>query len=305
MDIPFTKMHGLGNDFMVIDNRSESYDLDATTIRRWSNRFTGIGFDQLLMVQEPSVEGALFDYRIFNADGAEVEHCGNGARCFARYVTDRGMTDATLIPVNTSGGLITLQLLDNGEVTVAMGVPNFTPVNIPLNADAESLQYHLTLSELCATTVIPANEESQSSAANDLMTQSNEDLGSVYFGSVSIGNPHAVILVDDVDTAAVETLGPLIETHAAFPSGVNVGFLQILTDNEVRLRVFERGVGETQACGTGACAAVAVGVRQGLLQRRVAVKLRGGKLTIVWPENNKTIEMTGPCSTVFEGQTRM
>jgi len=293
MDVPFTKMHGLGNDFMVIDNRSESYQLTPEIIRRWSNRQLGIGFDQLLMVQEPSVEGALFDYRIFNADGLEVEHCGNGARCFARYVTDRGMTEATSIPVNTAGGLLTLRLLDNGEVTVDMGVPNFIPETIPLLADAEHLQYVLNLSENIATN------------AGELTLQNNAQLKQANFGSVSIANPHIVLLVDDVDTAAVETLGPMLESHKVFPSRVNVGFMQVLTDTDVRLRVYERGVGETQACGTGACAAVAVGVRQKLLQRKVTVNLRGGKLTIVWPENNKTIEMTGPCSTVFEGQTRM
>ena len=293
MDIPFTKMHGLGNDFMVVDNRAESYQLTPEIIRRWSNRRFGIGFDQLLMVQEASVDDALFDYRIFNADGLEVEHCGNGARCFARYVTERGLTDETTIPVNTSGGMITLKLLDNGEVTVAMGIPNFIPEKIPLLADAEHLQYVLSLSEELATD------------AGKLVTQSNTEQDPAYFGAVSIANPHAVLLVDDVDSAPVETLGPILEKHSVFQSRVNVGFMQVLTDTDVRLRVFERGVGETEACGTGACAAVAVGVRQKLLQRKVTVNLRGGKLTIVWPENNKTIEMTGPCSTVFEGQTRM
>ena len=293
MDVPFTKMHGLGNDFMVIDNRSESYQLSADVIRRWSNRHTGIGFDQLLMVQEASVDGALFDYRIFNADGLEVEHCGNGARCFARYVADRGMTDATSIPVNTTGGLLTLRLLDNGEVTVDMGVPNFLPEEIPLLADAEHLQYVLQWSEKTAT------------KSDNTITQKNDEDHQVHFGAASIGNPHAVVLVEDVDTAAVEKLGPMLESHPVFPSRVNVGFLQVLTDTDVRLRVFERGVGETEACGTGACAAVAVGIRQKLLQREVTVSLRGGALKIVWPENNKTIEMTGPCSTVFEGQTRM
>jgi len=286
-------MHGLGNDFMVIDNRSESYQLNADIIRRWSNRRTGIGFDQLLMVQEPTVDNALFDYRIFNADGLEVEHCGNGARCFARYVSDRGMTDATSIPVNTCGGLIKLRLLDNGDVSVDMGVPNFIPTNIPLLADAEHLQYVLPLSQALATD------------AGEIAKQRSTELKQVNFGSVAIGNPHAVLLVDDVDTAAVEKLGPVIENHTVFPSRVNVGFMQVLTETEIRLRVFERGVGETDACGTGACAAVAVGVRQSLLQREVTVSLRGGSLKILWPENNITIEMIGPCSTVFEGQTRM
>jgi len=301
MDVPFTKMHGLGNDFMVIDNRSDSYELTPDIVRKWANRFTGIGFDQLLMVQEPSVEGALFDYRIFNADGDEVEHCGNGARCFARYVTDRNMTDATSIPVNTQAGIITLRLQDNEEVTVEMGVPDFSPKNIPLIADAEHAQYQLVLSG------------DEASKSDSLVTEHFKNLSDsnhwvdqpVHFGSVNIGNPHAVLLVNDVESSPVKELGALIEKHNVFPERVNVGFMQLLTDTEVQLRVFERGVGETQACGTGACAAVAVGVQQGLLQRDVAVNLQGGKLRIVWSENHKSIEMTGPCSTVFEGQTRM
>lgn len=295
MDIPFTKMHGLGNDFMVVDNRSGSYQFSREMICRWSNRYTGIGFDQLLVVQEPSVDGALFDYRIFNADGDEVEHCGNGARCFARYVHDRGMTDESSIPVNTSGGMITLRLLDNGEVTVAMGVPNFEPEKIPFKADGKHKQYQLNLAEPLATAA--------QGAITSNIQQGTDKL--VYFGAVSIGNPHAVLLVDNVDTAPVDILGPVLERHEAFPARVNVGFLQTLTPQDVRLRVFERGVGETKACGTGACAAVAVGIQQGLLQRDVSVTLLGGTLNIVWPENNKPIEMTGPCSTVFEGQTRM
>jgi len=291
MDVPFTKMHGLGNDFMVIDNRSQSYELTADVIRRWSNRKTGIGFDQLLMVQEASVSDALFDYRIFNADGGEVEHCGNGARCFARYVSERGMTSESIIPVNTSAGLITLQLMENSDVKVLVGIPEFTPSAVPLVADTESAIYELKLNEAKANSV------------KTLSINSSDELERVTFGAVAIGNPHAVLRVNDVNTAAVETLGPKLESHAVFPARVNVGFMQILTDEHIRLRVFERGVGETYACGTGACAAVATGVRQGLLQRQVTVSLCGGNLNIVWPENNKTIEMTGPCSTVFEGQT--
>jgi len=201
------------------------------------------------------------------------------------------MTDAREIPVNTSAGLITLRLVDNGDVTVNMGIPTFVPADIPLHADAESDQYSLLLS-------------GNQALATDTMIQQSRTVGdSVCFASVAIGNPHAVLQVSDVDSAPVEELGPLLESHTVFPSRVNVGFMEVLTDSEVKLRVFERGVGETDACGTGACAAVATGIRQGLLQRQVTVALRGGKLTIVWPENNKTIEMTGPCSTVFEGQT--
>ncbi len=293
MDIPFTKMHGLGNDFMVIDNRAGSYELQADTIRRWANRYTGIGFDQLLMVQEASVDGAQFDYRIFNADGGEVEHCGNGARCFARFVYDRGFTQDTTIPVNTSGGLITLRLLDDGDVTVDMGVPEFAPMNIPLQSESEHAQYELLF------------KNNAPIAAAGGVVQPVDERARAYFGSVSLGNPHAVLWVDDINTAPVAEIGTALQSHSVFPAGVNVGFMQRLSDSEIKLRVFERGVGETQACGTGACAAVAVGVRQGLLQRQVSVTLLGGTLKLLWPENNKTIEMTGPCSTVFEGQTRM
>ncbi len=301
MDVPFTKMHGLGNDFMVIDNRSNSYTLNSAVIKKWSDRNTGIGFDQLLMVQEPSVEGALFDYRIFNADGDEVEHCGNGARCFARYVTDRNMTDATSIPVNTMAGIITLRLQDNEEVTVDMGIPNFSPANIPLKADAEYLQYQLDISKSNAIQSNSIITENFINAGNDVLPTNQL----MHFGSVNIGNPHAVLWVKDVHTAPVNLWGAALENHPVFPARVNVGFMQLLTDQEVQLRVFERGVGETKACGTGACAAVAIGIQQGILQREVAVNLLGGKLRIVWPKNHKSIEMTGPCSTVFEGQTRM
>jgi len=311
MDVPFTKMHGLGNDFMVIDNRSDSYEFTASIIKKWSDRKTGIGFDQLLVVQEPSVEEALFDYRIYNADGGEVEHCGNGARCFARYVTDRKMTDKTSIPVNTQAGIITLRLQDNEEVTVEMGVPNFRPANIPLLTDAklntelgvgaDHGQYQLLLSadKASKSDSIVTEHFANLSDANYLKSEP------IHFGSVSIGNPHAVLWVDDLDSTPVKELGSQLERHSVFPERVNVGFIQLLTDSEVQLRVFERGVGETKACGTGACAAVAIGIQQGILQREVAVNLQGGKLNIVWSENHKSIEMTGPCSTVFEGQTRM
>jgi len=322
MDVPFTKMHGLGNDFMVIDNRSDSYDLTTDVIRKWSDRNTGIGFDQLLMVQEPSVEGALFNYRIFNADGDEVEHCGNGARCFARYVTDRKMTTETSIPVNTQAGIITLRLQDNNEVTVEMGVPNFTPDDIPLLVDAKTKteterlisaeqhkQYQLLLSAGSAS----GSVSGITTNSNSIVTERFANLSDtehlknhpIHFGSVSIGNPHAVLWVDDLNSTPVKELGSQLERHSVFPQRVNVGFMQLLTDAEVQLRVFERGVGETKSCGTGACAAVAIGIQQGILQREVAVNLQGGKLKIVWSENHKSIEMTGPCSTVFEGQTRM
>jgi len=269
-------MHGIGNDFMVIDNLSGEVVLDATQIMALSDRRTGIGFDQLLVVEKPSIDGVEFDYRIFNADGAEVEHCGNGARCFARFVSDKGLTRSSNIRVNTTGGVLTLQLQEDGLVTVQMGVPDFYPAHIPFLATGESNHYAIEVGDQ-----------------------------TLQVGAVAIGNPHVLIQVDDVDTAPVETLGPLLESHERFPNRVNVGFLQLINSGNIRLRVFERGVGETRACGSGACAAVAIGIRQGLLDKTVNVTLSGGPLKIVWEECNKSIEMTGACSTVFEGHTRM
>ena len=274
--VAFTKMHGLGNDFMVIDNLSQSLELNQERIRGWSDRQTGIGFDQLLVVNPPSVSEAQFDYQIFNADGAEVEHCGNGARCFARFVVDKGLTQDHSIKVMTQGGLLTLDLQSNGEVTVRMGIVNFKPEHIPFTAEIESYFYDLDVA------------------------------GDTYkVGSASIGNPHVLLQVDDIDQADVEGLGPLIERHERFPNRVNVGFMKIIDRKRIYLRVFERGVGETRACGTGACAAVAIGHQQGLLDKTVTVTLPGGDLLVHWPNENTSIEMTGPCSTVFEGHTRM
>lgn len=274
--LSFTKMHGLGNDFIVVDNLSGSVSLAPERIRRLSDRHTGIGFDQLLIVEKPSIAAAEFDYRIYNADGAEVEHCGNGARCFARFVHEKGLTDNRTIAVNTAGGLIELQLRDDGDVTVQMGVPNFIPDKVPFLADSESLYYDMDV-----------------------------DGRTVKVGVASIGNPHVLLSVDDIDTADVATLGPQLESHARFPRRVNVNFMQIIDRGSIRLRVFERGVGETRACGSGACATVAIAHRQGLLDDRVVVELPGGKLDIYWPDASASVEMTGPCSTVFEGQTRM
>ena len=274
--LQFTKMHGLGNDFMVVDNLSGEVLLGADRIKALADRYTGVGFDQLLVIEKPTTAEAEFDYRIYNADGSEVEHCGNGARCFARYVTDKGLTSSARINVNTIGGQLTLILNDNELVTVQMGVPDFNPANIPFKASEESPYYAI---EVNNTTI---------------------DVG-----AVAIGNPHVVLQVNDTDTAQVETLGPLLELHERFPKRVNVGFMQLIDRGNIRLRVFERGVGETLACGSGACAAVAIGIRQGLLDKTVNVSLSGGPLKIVWEESNKSIEMTGACSTVFEGQTRM
>ncbi len=216
----FTKMHGLGNDFMVIDNRAQNVELTANRIRSWSDRHTGVGFDQLLIVEPPSDPAAQFDYRIFNADGGEVEHCGNGARCFARFVLDRGLTRDRVIQVNTSNGLITLEALDNGDVTVQMGMPTFEPGSVPF--------------------IGPYNDGKVPWAD---LTVGDEQ---VTVGVAGIGNPHLVLLVDDVDRAEVERLGPLLESHPRFPNRVNVGFLQIVDSTRARLRVYERGVGETR-----------------------------------------------------------
>jgi len=273
---PFTKMHGLGNDFMVIDNLGGDIQLSADEIRRFANRRMGVGFDQLLIVEKATVEGAEFDYRIYNADGGEVEHCGNGARCFARFVIDRGLTQSKAIDVNTANGIITLIPQADGQVTVSMGVPKFAPVDVPFVADFESPFYDLEVN------------------------------GTVFkVGAASIGNPHVLIEVQDLVSTDVVGLGPAIETHQRFPKRVNVSFMQRHNKSHISLRVFERGVGETLACGTGACAAVAIAHRQGLLDNQATVTLSGGDLQIVWPSTDASIEMTGPCSTVFEGHTRM
>ena len=274
--VPFTKMHGLGNDFIVIDNRDGAVEFKAERIAELGDRRTGIGFDQLLVIESPTVASAEFDYRIFNANGGEVEHCGNGARCFARYVIDKGLTANQVIPVNTAGGLLVLKVLENNDVTVEMGVPVFTPQSIPFKADAEQNIYEIEV-----------------------------DGANLKVGAAAISNPHVLLQVDNIETAPVETIGPLLECHERFPNRVNVGFMQIVDRKNVFLRVFERGVGETRACGTGACAAVAIGHKQGLLDKTVNVTLPGGTLKIEWKDLLTSIEMTGACSTVFEGHIRM
>ena len=275
--VEFTKMHGLGNDFMVIDNLKSHLQLDSGIIQQWADRHTGIGFDQLLVVNAPTADTAEFDYQIFNADGDEVEHCGNGARCFAKFVSDRQLTKNTSIDVNTLLGVITLQLQDDDQVTVLMGTPQFVPEKIPFIADVQSDFYALEL---------PGEHRLE-------------------VGAASIGNPHVLLRVDDVSIADVQGLGAAIERHVRFPNRVNVGFMQIINRQHIKLRVFERGVGETLACGTGACAALAIAHKQGLLDKSAIVSLPGGDLKIHWPNTKASIEMTGPCSTVFEGQIKM
>jgi diaminopimelate epimerase len=277
MQFEFTKMHGIGNDFVVIDAVNQDIHLDPEQVRFIADRHFGVGCDQLLLVERPTVEAAEFRYRIFNADGGEVQQCGNGARCFARFVHDKGMTSSTTIPVETAGGMIYLALEADGQVTVDMGVPSFDPASLPFEA---------------------GNDTEQEPEYHQLLVN-----GEKYaIGAVSIGNPHAVLLVESVAQAPVATLGAAIESHERFPERVNVGFMEILDRAHIRLRVFERGAGETLACGTGACAAVAVGIHNSLLDHTVQVALKGGNLTIRWQGSDHTLLMTGPAQTVYEGK---
>ncbi len=277
MDIKFTKMHGLGNDFVVIDGINQQIELTPEQIRFIANRQFGIGCDQLLLVEKSQTKEAEFRYRIFNADGGEVEQCGNGARCFARFVVDNQLTSQREISVETMSGLIVLVLEDSGEVTVNMGVPVFEPKRIPFIA-----------------------ESSSGESLNEYLLKTHD--GIVKIAVASMGNPHAVLEVKSIDDAPVEQLGPEIESHQRFPKKVNVGFMQILSPNEIRLRVFERGAAETLACGSGACAAVAIGRHQGKLAESVNVSLPGGNLIIRWAGDNEPLFMTGPATYVFEGR---
>ncbi len=273
MKLRFTKMQGAGNDFVVIDATKNPIQLSHTQIQHIANRYFGVGCDQLLMVENTDTPGVDFRYRIFNADGGEVEQCGNGARCFVRFVVDKGLTDKREIRVETASGIITLTLQQDGQVTVNMGAPRFVPSQIPFEADAQATAYEL-----------PLKEES------------------VTISAVSMGNPHAVMLVENVHTAEVASLGPQIESHPRFPQRVNAGFMQVLNPHEINLRVYERGSGETLACGTGACAAAVSGIQLGSLQSPVKVHTRGGILTIQWNGGDQPVMMTGPAEIVFEGE---
>ena len=273
MLLKFTKMHGLGNDFVVVDAVSRKVFFNKQQIERLSDRNWGIGFDQLLVVETPSNPDMDFRYRIYNSDGSEVEHCGNGARCFAKFVLDRGLTNKHIIDVETKRGAIQLRVLDSGLVTVDMGMPSFEPKDLPFTADASDSLYSIS-----------------AGTENYLMTP------------VSVGNPHAVIKVDQLVDEQVTNVGALIECHERFPRNVNVGFMQVVNPTEINLRVFERGVGETQACGTGACAAVVAGIKNGWLSPKVTAHLRGGDLHIEWQGEGSPILMTGPAEKVFEGQ---
>ena len=283
MKLKFTKMHGAGNDFVVLDGYSRALALTSAQVRALADRHFGIGADQLLLVERPSVEGADFKYRIFNCDGGEVEHCGNGARCFVKFVRDTGLTDKRSVRVQVHGGLITLTMQDNGEVVVDMGQPTFEPARVPFDASG-----------------LAGRREGA-----DTLWPVQIDGVSYWVSVVSMGNPHAVQVVDDVRTFPVAAIGPKLEHHPRFTQRVNAGFMQVLSRREIALRVFERGAGETLACGTGACAAVAAGIRRGLLDSPVTVHALGGTLTIAWDgarDEAAPLMMSGAATTVFEGE---
>jgi diaminopimelate epimerase len=272
MQIQFSKMHGLGNDFVVIDNITQNVFFSKDKIKQLADRNFCIGFDQLLMVEPPYDPEQDFHYRIFNADGSEVSQCGNGARCFARFVKMKGLTNRNKIVVSTKAGKMVLYLEKDGQVTVNMGRPIFEPAQIPLKANKEEGTYLIRVAEQ-----------------------------TVFCGAVSMGNPHCVVIVDDINTAEVATLGPLLESHERFPEKVNVGFMQIVDQNHIKLRVYERGAGETLACGSGASAAVAIGQIQGKLSKEVKVELPGGNLKIRWQGKDNVLKMTGPAEHIFDG----
>ena len=273
MRIDFTKMHGLGNDFIVFDAPANGVLPTAAQWRSLSNRHTGIGFDQALVLEPPRRTGTAVFYRIFNADGLEVEQCGNGARCIAALLHRRSQAPAGAITMDSPGGLVNARILAPNLVSVDMGAPNFDPRALPFDASSEAHMYPL---EVAGT--------------------------EVDIGAVSMGNPHAVLTVPSVEAAPVDRLGPAIESHRRFPKRVNVGFMEIVDRSNIRLRVFERGTGETLACGTGACAAVAVGRRHGRLDPEVEVRVRGGQLSVNWPGPGEHIWMTGPAEVAFEGR---
>ncbi len=276
MTIQFTKMHGLGNDFIVIDAIKQQVELNPNKIKQLADRHFGIGFDQLLLVERAQSTDVDFRYRIFNADGGEVEQCGNGARCFAHYVTDKGLTNKKTFSVETMNGVLTLSLAENDQVTVNMGIPVFEPEKIPFSADKLADRYNLQ----------PGGH-------------------AIVAGVVALGNPHAVMLVENISEAPVDTLGPEIESFEQFPQRMNAGFMQVISSSEINVRVFERGVGETLACGSGACAAVVIGRIWDLLDENVQVHLTGGTLNIEWKGEGAPVMMTGPAVTVYEGSIEL
>lgn len=276
MQLRFSKMQGLGNDFVVVDGVRQQVNLSTDQLQQLGDRRFGIGFDQLLLVEPPHDPNNDFRYRIFNNDGSEVEQCGNGARCFARFVFEQGLTDKKQIRVETARGVIVPELLEGGLVRVDMGKPRFEPADIPFIAEQDAVEHLLALDQI-----------------------------NIAVGVVSMGNPHAVLCVNEVDSAPVAEWGPHIEHHPRFPQRVNAGFMQVVDRSHIRLRVFERGAGETLACGTGACAAVVSGIRRGLLDASVEVTTRGGVLRIEWAGNGHSVWMTGPAVTVFQGEVTL
>ena len=276
MLMKFTKMHGLGNDFVVIDAVTQNVRVTGSMVRRLANRTLGIGCDQVLVIEPPTEPEIDFNYRIFNQDGGEVEQCGNGARCLARYVHDRRLTGKNPIVVKTKNRVMQLQLQSNKLVAVNMGVPQLDPAQIPFTANQPAVLYDIDL-----------NDQTHQIAA------------------ISMGNPHAVLQVEDISEAPVASLGPTLESHPSFPNQVNAGFMQIVDRNNIKLRVFERGVGETQACGSGACAAAVAAIRQQLVDSPVTVQLTGGDLSIQWQGDNEPLFMTGPAVSVFHGRVRI
>jgi diaminopimelate epimerase len=278
MLLRFTKMHGLGNDFMMVDLVSQRAHIYPDTIRKLADRHTGIGFDQLLTVSPPDDPNADFRYTIFNADGSEAEQCGNGARCFLRFVRDQGLTTKSFLRLQTISGQISCRLEKDGNITVNMGTPILQPARIPFIADSQQILYELEQPHSAEVTTASV---------------------------VNVGNPHAVINVKDLENAPIVSLGPIIENHERFPEKVNVGFMQILSRKQIRLRVYERGVGETQACGSGACAAIVAGRLQGLLDEHIEVELPGGKLELRWAGENTPIMMKGPARRIYEGRLKL
>lgn len=273
MRLKFAKMHGLGNDFVVIDAINQAFTPEPDRIRRWANRFSGIGFDQMLIVEPPDGSEAAFRYRIFNADGGEVSQCGNGARCFARFVREQGLTELDLVPVETNTGLLKIEAIDASSYRVDMGIPRFEPDQIPLRMESQEDLYRV-----------------------------EENGREISFSAMSIGNPHMVMQVEDVDSAEVETLGPRFESHMMFPERANIGFMQVLDRECFRLRVYERGVGETRACGSGACAAMVAGVRLNLLENSARAILSGGELNLEWQGGVNPVMMTGETAMVYQGE---
>ena len=273
MKLRFAKMHGLGNDFIVIDAINQAFTPRPELLREWADRYHGIGFDQALVVEKPTTADATFRYRIYNADGGEVAQCGNGARCFARFVREQGLTDLDVIPVETNTGLLRLEAIDGSRYRVDMGVPQFEPEAIPMRAETRQ----------------------------DLYSTDYEGR-EINFAALAIGNPHMVIPVVDVDAVEVESIGPYFETHMMFPERANIGFLQVLDRARFRLRVYERGVGETRACGSGACAAMVAGVRLGLLDHSAEASLRGGELKLEWQGGTNPVMMTGETAMVYHGE---